>query len=412
MALMLYNTLSRKKETFSSLSAGEVLYYTCGPTVHDYAHIGNFRTFVFQDVLKRWLIEKGFRVKHVMNITDVDEKTIERSARKGVALKELTYKYENFFFEDLDCLNIKRADQYPRVSDNIELIARMVKRLREKRHTITDEKGSIYYDINTFESYGQLSGNTPKRKIRAKMPREDYKVPKNFLLWENCEQNDCIASWDTVLGRGLPGWHIECAALAEKYLGETIDIHSGGVDLIFPHHENEIAEAESYSGKPFTRFWVHVEHLLVYGRKMSKSLGNFYTLRQIIRKGFDARAMRLVYLKTHYRENLDFDFEKLVTAQKEIDLVEKTLVDLKELKRFGDNDLFNLIHDFKVKVVASMDDDLHTERLWLSFIDFLRDVKNQILKVKVSKEGTLNAIQTIEWVDVFLGIMGECKLTQ
>jgi cysteinyl-tRNA synthetase len=390
----------------------EVLYYTCGPTVHDYAHIGNFRTFVFQDVLKRWLIEKGFRVKHVMNITDVDEKTIERSARKGVALKELTYKYENFFFEDLDCLNIKRADQYPRVSDNIELIARMVKRLREKRHTITDEKGSIYYDINTFESYGQLSGNTPKRKIRAKMPREDYKVPKNFLLWENCEQNDCIASWDTVLGRGLPGWHIECAALAEKYLGETIDIHSGGVDLIFPHHENEIAEAESYSGKPFTRFWVHVEHLLVYGRKMSKSLGNFYTLRQIIRKGFDARAMRLVYLKTHYRENLDFDFEKLVTAQKEIDLVEKTLVDLKELKRFGDNDLFNLIHDFKVKVVASMDDDLHTERLWLSFIDFLRDVKNQILKVKVSKEGTLNAIQTIEWVDVFLGIMGECKLTQ
>jgi cysteinyl-tRNA synthetase len=412
MALMLYNTLSRKKEIFSSLSAGEVLYYTCGPTVHDYAHIGNFRTFVFQDVLKRWLIEKGFRVKHVMNITDVDEKTIERSARKGVALKELTYKYENFFFEDLDCLNIKRADQYPRVSDNIELIARMVKRLREKRHTITDEKGSIYYDINTFESYGQLSGNTPKRKIRAKMPREDYKVPKNFLLWENCEQNDCIASWDTVLGRGLPGWHIECAALAEKYLGETIDIHSGGVDLIFPHHENEIAEAESYSGKPFTRFWVHVEHLLVYGRKMSKSLGNFYTLRQIIRKGFDARAMRLVYLKTHYRENLDFDFEKLVTAQKEIDLVEKTLVDLKELKRFGDNDLFNLIHDFKVKVVASMDDDLHTERLWLSFIDFLRDVKNQILKVKVSKEGTLNAIQTIEWVDVFLGIMGECKLTQ
>jgi cysteinyl-tRNA synthetase len=287
----------------------------------------------------------------------------------------------------------------------------MVKRLRENGHTITDEKGSIYYDINKFKSYGQLSGNTPKRRIRAKIPREDYKAPKNFLLWMNCEQNDCIESWDTVLGRGLPGWHIECAALAEKYLGETIDIHSGGVDLIFPHHENEIAEAEGCSGKPFTRFWVHVEHLLVYSRKMSKSLGNFYTLRQIIRKGFDPRALRLVYFKTHYREKLDFDFEKLENAQKEIALVEKTLVDLKVLKRFGENDLFNMIHDFKANAVASMDDDLHTERLWLLFIDFLRDVKNQLLKVKVSKQGTLNAIKTIEWVDDVLGIMGECRLT-
>jgi cysteinyl-tRNA synthetase len=411
MVLRLYNTLTREKEDFKPHKDREVLYYTCGPTVHDFAHIGNFRTFVFQDVLKRWLEDKGFKVKHVMNITDVDEKTIERAARKKIPLSQLTGKYEKAFFEDLDCLNIKRADLYPRVSDNIDVIAGMVKGLYDRGHAILDEDGSYYYDINTFKDYGRLSGKAPRRRIRAKMPREDYNAPKNFLLWKACGEKGPSICWSTVLGEGTPGWHIECAALAERYLGRTIDIHSGGVDLIFPHHENEIAEAEGYTGQTFSRFWVHVKHLIVYGKKMSKSLGNFFTLRHVLKKGYDPRAMRVLYLKTHYRSNLNFNFKKLEQSQGEIQLVEGLIERLNELNHFEDGDYRSQIKEFKKDFTKFMDDDLQTDKAWRLFLNFLRETRKTIKRKGISKNGAQSMKETIDWVDSIFGILGECKLT-
>ncbi|RMF90774.1 MAG: cysteine--tRNA ligase [Methanobacteriota archaeon] len=408
MALKLYNTLTRRKEVFRPLKKGEVLYYTCGPTVHDYAHIGNFRTFVVQDVLKRWLQSKGYRVRHVMNITDVDEKTLERAARKKIPLEELTSRYEKAFFEDLDCLNIKRADRYPRVSDNIPVIAGMVEGLLGRGHAFRDSDGSIYYDINTCPDYGKLSGNRPKRRIRAKMPREDYQRPKNFLLWKRCEGGGEMGCWDSRLGSGRPGWHIECAALANRYLGETIDIHSGGVDLIFPHHENEIAEAEGFSGKPFSRFWVHVEHLIVYGRKMSKSAGNFFTLRQIIRRGYDPRAMRLLYLKTHYRERLDFDFERLEEAGSEIGFLLELARRLEGIKGPAGSGLSEEIEAFKRDFTAAMDDDLHTDLAWKTYLALLHKADEAMESGGLSKEGAGRLRSAMEWVDSIFGLMGEC----
>jgi cysteinyl-tRNA synthetase len=364
---------------------------------------------VFQDVLKRWLQAKGYLVKHIMNITDVDEKTIERSTRKKISLKSLAKKYERSFFEDLDCLNILRAAYYPRVSDNISVIVDMVKGLMERGHTIVDEDGSIYYDINSFGEFGNLSGNKPKRRIRAKMPREDYKEPKNFLLWKKCETDHGIECYQSELGKGLPGWHIECAALAGKYLGETIDIHSGGVDLIFPHHENEIAESEGYTGKTFSKFWVHVEHLTVYGKKMSKSMGNFFTLRQVIKKGFDPRAVRLLYLKAHYREKLDFDFKKLEKAEKEIKMVEKIHGEIKNLKHPGSINYEGETDTFNAGFKALLDDDMQTDKAWKFFLNFMKNTRHLLKAKELSKSEATVIAREIEWVDSIFGLLGECK---
>lgn len=406
MVLKLNNTLIGKKEEFKPLNKKRsVLYYTCGPTVHDYAHIGNFRTFVVQDVLKRWLEEKGYSVRHVMNITDVDEKTIERAERKKMELSKLTRRYEKAFFEDLDCLNIARADHYPRVSDNIDKIAEIVASLHHKGHAFKDQHGSYYYDINSFEGYGKLSGKSHKRRIRALMDREDYSAPKNFLLWRRCEAGNKNC-WDSEIGRGIPGWHIECATLAQQYLGETIDIHSGGVDLIFPHHENEIAEAEGYTGKTFTRYWIHIEHLIVYGSKMSKSAGNFFTLRQIIKKGFDPRAMRLLYLKHHYRNSLDFDFEKLKRAQREIEYCEDVKKRLPEAKTYGKDDLKEELEIFKDKFTSYMDDDLHTDKAWPLMIGLIRDVEKRLEQNILSKKGIKAVRDTLSWADNIFAIGG------
>ncbi len=412
MALALYNTLTKRKEEFTFPVGREVLYYTCGPTVHDYAHIGNFRTFVVQDVLKRWLEASGHRIKHVMNITDVDEKTIERAARQKIPLNKLTEKYEKAFFEDLDCLNIKRADHYPRVSENIEAIATMVKVLDKKGYAIRDESGSYFFDINTFKDYGMLSGKIPIRRIRSLMTREDYKAPKNFLLWKLCETDHGIRCFESELGRGLPGWHIECAALANSYLGSTVDIHSGGIDLVFPHHENEIAESEAYSGQRFSRFWVHVAHLEVFGRKMSKSLGNFFTLRQIIKKGYDPRAIRLLYLKTHYRSKLDFDFEKLNRAQGEVALLDEVVKNLNDSKNFVEDRSDIGIKGFRKEFSIQMDNDLQTGFALHLFFDFLRDVTLLLKKDELSKELGKDIMDAIEWVDSVFGLMEGCESTQ
>jgi len=413
MPLKLYNTLSRSMEVFKPRRKDRVLYYTCGPTVHDYAHIGNFRTFVVQDVLKRWLQVKGYIVRHVMNITDVDEKTIERAARKKIPLSELTKKFEEAFFEDLDCLNITRADHYPRVSDNIDTIAEMVEVLMERGHAFRDSEGSIYYNVNTFPAYGMLSGRRPKRRIRATMPREDYSSPKNFLLWKACEAgHEGDGCWKTSVGTGMPGWHIECAALANKYLGETIDIHSGGVDLVFPHHENEIAEAEGATGTMFSRFWVHVEHLVVYGEKMSKSKGNFYTLRQVVRRGYDPMAIRLIYLKTHYRSKLDFDFDMLKSAEKELEGLKDFLRELGEIAVDDGSDYEKEIDMFRREFTGLMDNDFQTQVAWDFFLEFIGDAILVVKNMGISSKGAQSIIDAASWVDSIFGVLEGCELTQ
>jgi cysteinyl-tRNA synthetase len=412
MVLKLYNTLSRGIEDFRPVKNQPVLYYSCGPTVHDYAHIGNFRTFVVQDILKRWLQEKGFRVKHIMNITDVDEKTVERSKRKKIPLSRLTKKFEKAFFEDLDCLNILRADHYPRVSDNVGAISDYVQELHTMGFVFKDEEGSYYFDINSYKDYGKLSGNRPSRKIKALEAREDYNRPKNFLLWKKCDTTEGDWCWNTVLGKGFPGWHIECAALAQKYLGKTIDIHSGGVDLIFPHHENEIAEAESKTGRTFSRYWVHVEHLIVYGKKMSKSLGNFFTLRQIIKKGFDPRAIRILYIKTHYRTRLDFDFDKLREAESEVRLLEGLMDEIENVESSGDDDQSQEIRAFRKGFTDFLDNDLKTGLGYNLFISFVSSAREKLLSGRISREGAKSIKETVLWVDGVLGVLGECKLTR
>ncbi len=320
--LRLYNTMTRRKERFVPLREGEVRMYTCGPTVYDYAHIGNFRAYVFEDLLRRFLEYLGYRVLQVMNITDVDDKTIKRSREAGVSLREYTRRYERAFFEDLEKLNIERAEYYPRATEHIPEMVALIQKLMEKGYAYRGEDGSVYFDISKFKEYGKLSKlKLEGLKAGARVRQDEYakEEARDFALWKAWSEEDGDVYWDTPLGKGRPGWHIECSAMSMRYLGETLDIHAGGVDLIFPHHENEIAQSEAATGKTFVRYWVHNEHLLVEGRKMSKRYGNFYTLRDLLARGYDPLAIRYLLLATHYRRKLNFTFTALEDATRAVE---------------------------------------------------------------------------------------------
>ncbi|MBI3484664.1 MAG: cysteine--tRNA ligase, partial [Acidobacteria bacterium] len=279
--ILLENTLSGRKEPFVPLHAGEVRMDTCGPTVYDSAHIGNFRTFVFQDVLRRFLRLRGFKMLHVMNLTDVDDRIIQNAAAAGITIGEYTEKHIKTFLDDMDALSIERPEHLIRATEHIEEMVALIERLAAKTITYTSD-GSIYYRIAKFPGYGKLSKIDLagiQAGARVEVDRYEKNDARDFALWKAPKPGEHF--WQTRIGPGRPGWHIECSAMAMKYLGETIDIHTGGVDLAFPHHENEIAQSEAATGKPFARFWLHAEHLIVEGEKMSKSLGNFFTLRDL-----------------------------------------------------------------------------------------------------------------------------------
>jgi cysteinyl-tRNA synthetase len=315
MGLRFHNTLTKSDEEFIPLRAGEVRLYTCGPTVYDFAHIGNFRTYLWEDLLRRYLKSRGFRVVQVMNLTDVDDKTIAGAAAAGVSLRDYTQRYIDAFFEDLDALGIERAEHYPRATDHLPEMVALVRRLRERGH-VYESRGSLYFKIDTFPAYGRLSGCDPAAGDgHARIDSDEYEKddPRDFAVWKAAREGE--PSWDTELGRGRPGWHLECSAMSMKYLGETFDIHTGGVDNIFPHHENEIAQSEAATGKPFVRYWLHAAHLVVDGEKMSKSRGNFYTLRDLMARGQDPRAIRYLLLSVHYRKPINFTFEALAQSQ-------------------------------------------------------------------------------------------------
>ena len=381
MALAFYDTLRRKVVPFEPLVPGEVRMYTCGPTVHDFAHIGNLRTFLFEDLLRRVLLARGYRVTQVMNLTDVDDKIMEKARARGEPIAEYTARYTDAFFEDLAALRIQRAERYPRATEHIDAMVALVERLREGGHTYETEDGSIYFRIATFPGYGKLSRidlSGMKDGARVESDEYDKENPKDFALWKAAREGE--EAWDTPLGRGRPGWHIECSAMSMQYLGETFDIHTGGVDNIFPHHENEIAQSEAATGKPFATTWLHAEHLIVEGNKMAKSLGNFLTLRDLAERGVFPRAVRYLLLSAHYRTQQNFTFDALEQAETSLARLTDFARRVAELPPGGtpSPEIAERTRAAREAFDAALDDDLNTSRALGAVFDWLRDVNRAL----------------------------------
>ncbi len=313
-----YNSMTRSKESLVPIEAGHVKLYTCGPTVYNFAHIGNFRAYTFEDVLRRTLLYNGCRVTQVMNLTDVDDKTIRGATAAGVPLKTFTAPYVQAFFADLKTLNIQPAEVYPAATDHVPEMLALVEKLFARGLAYKSDDGSVYFSVAKLPGYGKLS-HLDRDQLRAgtRVAQDEYEKESygDFAVWKSWDAHDGDVFWDSPWGRGRPGWHLECSAMAMKYLGETFDLHTGGIDNLFPHHENEIAQAEGATGKPFVNLWMHCAHLRVNGEKMSKSLGNFFTLRDLLGTGWSGREIRYVLINGHYRQPLNFTFDALDAAR-------------------------------------------------------------------------------------------------
>ena len=370
----LFNTYSRKKEEFKPLKDNLVTIYACWPTVYDYAHIGNLRTYIFEDILKRAFESNGFAVKHIMNITDVDDKTIKKSGANKSKLAELAKKFEDEFISDIKKLNIELPEKFTRATEYIEQMAVLIKGLLDKGVAYKASDGSIYFSISKFKDYGKLS-HLDKEGIKAgaRVNQDEYdkENPADFVLWKAWDENDGDIYWQTKLGKGRPGWHIECSAMSCAELGDTIDIHAGAVDLIFPHHENEIAQSEAVTGKQFVRFWIHGEHLLVDGKKMAKSENNFYTLADIEKKGFDPLDFRYLCLGAHYRSKLNFTWEGLEAAKNARERLKKNLSNLSKQNNLSALRNLSCVKNFQQKIF----DDLDTPGAMAVMWEMIRDEK-------------------------------------
>ena len=329
--IKLYNTLTRKKEEFKPIKEGQLLMYSCGPTVYNYAHIGNLRTYIFNDILKRVFLFNKYKVKQLMNMTDVDDKTIKGSKKEEVSLKELTRKYEKIFLEDLSSLNIIRPEIISRATEHILDMVKLVKTLLEKGYAYKADDG-IYFSVSKFKNYGKLANikNTEVGKSRIKNDEYDKENIQDFALWKFWTPEDGDVFWETEIGKGRPGWHIECSAMSMKYLGETFDIHTGAIDLMFPHHTNEIAQSEAATGKKFVNYWVHAGFLTMKEGKMSKSVGNVYRLNDLKEKGFSPLDYRYLTLTSHYRSPLTFSFENLEAAKNSLQRLKNIALELKD----------------------------------------------------------------------------------
>jgi cysteinyl-tRNA synthetase len=373
--IQLHNTLGGKIEPFVPQKAGEVRMYSCGPTVYDYAHIGNFRTFVFQDILRRFLKSRGFKLTQVMNLTDVDDRIIANAAAAGVGIREYTEKFAQAFFDDCKTMSLEVPEHWVRATDNIESMVRLIERLREKSFTYESD-GSIYYRIAKFPDYGKLSNIDVagiQAGARVDVDRYEKESARDFALWKAPKEGEHF--WETSIGKGRPGWHIECSAMAMKYLGETLDIHTGGIDLAFPHHENEIAQSEGATGKHFVKYWLHAEHLLVEGEKMSKSLGNFYTLRDLFAKGYKPSALRFALASVPYRRQLNFTFDGLQQAVSSVERL-RNFADRLAQGKFpaaAQKGMADRIVKATEEFDASLSDDLNTARSLGAVFEFIRE---------------------------------------
>lgn len=409
MGVRFYNTMTRRKEDFRPLKKGEVRIYSCGPTVYDTPHIGNLRAFLFSDILRRYLKFRGFKVKHVMNITDVDDKTIRDSKKEGLSLKEFTEKYTRIFFDSLERLNAEKAEIYPKATEHIEEIVVMVKALLKKGIAYKGDDGSIYYRITRFDDYGKLSGLDPDNlRDGARVSQDEYtkEHPKDFALWKAWTENDGEVFWETDIGKGRPGWHIECSAMSTKHLGKTLDIHTGGVDLIFPHHENEIAQSEGAYGKQFVRYWLHNQHVMVEGEKMSKSLGNFLTLDDLIKRGHDPRAVRYALVSAHYRSRLNVTDKSLWAAQGTVEKIDNFMDLLSKVKGNKSNKkVKELVGRAKKGFRKWMDDDLNMGPALAEIFDFMSEVNKLMDAGKMGGKDAKACIKAMGEFDKVLGVL-------
>lgn len=397
--IVFYNSLTREKEVFKPINADEVGMYSCGPTVYNYAHIGNFRAYVFSDLLKRVLEDYGYNVKLIMNLTDVDDKTIKNSKESNISLNEYTKKYKEAFFEDIKTLGIKKASENPSATDHIKEMIDIIELLKKNGHTY-EADGSIYFKISSFPKYGELA-NLDKQELlenasgRVLNDEYDKENASDFVLWKAYTKEDGDVYWDSPFGKGRPGWHIECSAMSSKYLGKHFDIHTGGIDNKFPHHENEIAQNEAAFNEKFVNYWLHCEHLIVNGEKMSKSKGNFYTLRDLIDKGLSPEAIRYSLINSHYRKQLNFTIDGIKQSQSAIDRVNDLIFRLHNIKRNEENKINdNILKELEIsheKFSQSIYNDLNiSEALGVLFtliknintsFDYINnDARDKILK--------------------------------
>ena len=375
MAMQVFNSLTRRVEPLEPLAENTIRLYTCGPTVYNFAHIGNFRAYTFEDVLRRVVQFNGMKIRQVMNLTDVDDKTIRGANAAGVALTDYTKTYKDAFFADLKVLNIQPAEVYPAATDHIPEMIALVEKLVEKGVAYKSDDGSVYFAVTKFPGYGKLAHiDFDHQRTGARCAADEYDKENvgDFALWKAWEESDGPVGWDSPWGRGRPGWHIECSAMSMKYLGETFDLHTGGIDNLFPHHENEIAQAEAATGKEFVKTWMHCAHLRVNGEKMSKSLGNFFTLRDLLDKGWTGREIRYVLVNAHYRQGLNFAFSALEDARKSLERIDRCVDAL--AARANDEPAPAFAQEALDAFTAAVNDDLNTPKAFAALFDLVRHV--------------------------------------
>jgi cysteinyl-tRNA synthetase len=410
--LKFHNTLSGKIEEFQPIRQGEVRFYYCGPTVWDYGHVGNFRSAVAADIVRRYLEFKGYKVTHVMNITDVEDRIIAKSQEAGLSIDDYTAKYIEALWEDADALGCKRPDIIPRATRHIPEMVDLIERLLANDHAYKSD-GSIYYRISSFPEYGKLSkinfaGNIVGGSERVDTDRYEKEDARDFALWKE-PANETEPSWDSAIGRGRPGWHIECSAMSMKYLGETFDIHAGGIDLVFPHHENEIAQSEGATGKQFVNYWLHFEHLKVEGETMSKSKGNYYTLRDLAAKGHSARGIRYFLLSVPYSKQLNLTFDALRGAEKTVESLRDFYARLNEART--EPGLNANLHEVTERAFqefeTGMDDNLNTSVALAAIHNLTRDVNTALARKKLGEENKRELLEIFSRFDLVLNIFGE-----
>jgi cysteinyl-tRNA synthetase len=408
MAIRFFNTLTREVEEFVPIEAGRVRIYTCGPTVYNFAHIGNFRAYVFEDLLQRHLEYRGHRVDRVMNLTDVDDKTIRGCRAAGLPLAEFTRPFKDGFFEDLESLRIKRADSFPEATEEVH-IARMISMigtLVEKGHAYRADDGSVYFRIRSFPAYGRLAHivlDELQAGVRVRSDEYEKENVGDFALWKARDEADGDVWWESPWGQGRPGWHIECSAMATGILGPQIDIHCGGEDNIFPHHEAEIAQTECVTGLPFARFWLHCKHLHVEGAKMAKSAGNFFTLRDLEEKGWSGREVRYALISVKYREPLNFTFDGLAAARSALVRLDEWTVRLNEAAAAsagGESPALGELEAFG----AALDDDLNISAALAAVFDLVRETNRRL------DAGTLSAGEARGLVNWLAGVQSVLRL--
>ncbi len=403
-----YNSLGRKTEPFEPLEPGKVRLYTCGPTVYNHVHIGNHRTFLFEDFLRRSLGFLGFEVVQVMNLTDVDDKVIRGAQEQGASIDEFTAPYAESFFADLDTLHVERAERYPRATRHIPEMIELIERLLERGHAYQSDDGSVFFRIASDDDYGRLSGVDPanvRRGERVASDEYDKEDVRDFALWKAAKEGE--PAWDSPWGRGRPGWHLECSAMGMKYLGESFDIHCGGVDNMFPHHENEIAQSESATGKLFVHTWLHSEFLIVDGKKMSKSLGNQYTLKDLLARGCEPRALRYLFLSSHYRQKLNFTFDSLAAAGAALERIDEMRFRLEHASESGEprEEVAAATRRLADEFSAALADDLNSSAALGAVFELVKEVNKAIEQQKIGIGDRQRILDALADVDRVLGVL-------